>query len=257
MASTYTSRLRLVRPTTGELTNTWGNVFNQQFSDLIDVAIAGFTTVAMTDANKTLTASNGTADQSRAAMLKITGTLTANRNVYVPQTSKTYCVENATTGGFMIYLRTTAATGVDIPNGARVFARCDGTNVTHAITELPSGATVDGTTIGYLGVPQVIKDSNYTLVLSDAGKHIYHTTLDSVSRTWTIPSNASVPFPIGTTITFINDVGSGGAVLTIVNDTLIFASTGATGSRVLAQPSMATAVKVSATRWVLNGTGVS
>ncbi len=100
MASTYTTRLRLVKPTTGELTNTWGDIFNQQFSDLIDVAIAGYATVIIGDVNTTLTATNGTSDQARNMILKFTGTLTAARNVVLPTSSKLCFVENATSGGF-------------------------------------------------------------------------------------------------------------------------------------------------------------
>lgn len=50
--------------------------------------------------------------------------------------------------------------------------------------------------------PQNVQSSNYTLVLSDAGKHIY--SANSGAQTITIPTNASVPFPIGTLIAFVN-----------------------------------------------------
>ncbi len=50
--------------------------------------------------------------------------------------------------------------------------------------------------------PQNVKSGNYTLVLADAGKQIYfnHTG----STTLTIPTNASVAFPIGSVITVVN-----------------------------------------------------
>jgi hypothetical protein len=50
--------------------------------------------------------------------------------------------------------------------------------------------------------PQNIQSGNYTLVLGDAGKHIY--SANTGAQTITIPTNASVAFPIGTLITIVN-----------------------------------------------------
>lgn len=96
----------------------------------------------------------------------------------------------------------------------------------------------------------------YTLVLSDAGKHIYHPASDANARTFTIPANASVAYEIGTTITFINET-SQVVTIAITTDTLVLASTGSTGSRSLAQYGVATAIKVTATRWIISGTGLT
>jgi hypothetical protein len=51
--------------------------------------------------------------------------------------------------------------------------------------------------------PQNVQSGNYTLVLGDAGKHIY--SANTGAQTITIPTNASVAFPIGTTITIVNE----------------------------------------------------
>lgn len=50
--------------------------------------------------------------------------------------------------------------------------------------------------------PQNVQSGNYTLVLGDAGKHIY--SANTGAQTITIPTNASVAFPIGTVITIVN-----------------------------------------------------
>ena len=55
---------------------------------------------------------------------------------------------------------------------------------------------------GAVSYPQNTQSSAYTLVLSDAGKQIY--SANSAPQTITIPTNASVAFPIGTIITFFN-----------------------------------------------------
>jgi hypothetical protein len=257
MASTYTSRLRLVKPTTGELTNTWGDVFNQQFSDLIDAAIAGYSTIALSDVDTTLTATNGAADESRQMMLKFTGVLTANRNIVVPTTSKMYFVHNATTGGYTLTVKTSAGTGVAVLAGDRRLVASDGTNVVEILDALPEGAKINGFEIGYKDIPQISKSANYTTILSDAGKHIYHPAADTTARVWTIPANGSVAYPVGTAITFINDLGAGSVTLNITSDTLVDAASGSTGARTLNAPSVYTVVKVAATRWMGSGNGVS
>lgn len=94
----------------------------------------------------------------------------------------------------------------------------------------------------------------YTLVLGDAGKVIYHPSADTTARVWTIPANASVAFPIGTPVTFDNDAGAGAVTIAITTDTLVLVGgAGSTGSRTLASGGRATAMKVTATRWRIDG----
>ena len=118
--------------------------------------------------------------------------------------------------------------------------------------------TVDGTNgVGYLSIPQNSQSAAYTLVLSDAGKSIYHPSADTTARTWTIPANASVAFPVGTAITFVNDVSAGAITIAITSDTLVWSPTGATGSRTLAAGGMATTIKMTSTRWMISGAGLT
>lgn len=105
------------------------------------------------------------------------------------------------------------------------------------------------------GVVQQSKSADYTAVLGDAGKHIYHPVSDTNNRTFTIPANASVAYEVGTTLTFINEVNT--VTIAITSDTMVMAGTGSTGSRTLAAYGMATAIKVTSTRWVISGTGLS
>jgi len=64
-------------------------------------------------------------------------------------------------------------------------------------------ATPVGVTSGGVAYPQNVQNGNYTLVLGDAGKHIYSS--NTGAQTITIPTNASVAFPIGTLVTIVND----------------------------------------------------
>lgn len=102
------------------------------------------------------------------------------------------------------------------------------------------------------------QSANYTLVLADSGRCVYHPPADTTARTWTIPANASVPFPVGTAVTFDNDFGAGAITIAITSDTMVLVgSAGTTGSRTLATGGQATAIKVSATRWRIAGTGLT
>ena len=132
---------------------------------------------------------------------------------------------------------------------------------------LPSGSTITNTvneitnpveySVGYLGIPQNSQSADYTTVLTDSGKHIYHPSADTNARTWTISSNANVAYPIGTAITFVNDTSAGVITIAIASDTLVLAGAGTTGSRTLAASGTATAVKVTSTRWMISGIGLT
>ena len=109
----------------------------------------------------------------------------------------------------------------------------------------------------YLEIPQNSQSANYTLVLWDTWKHIYHPSADTTARTFTIPANASVAYPIGTSITFVNDTSAGNITIAITTDTLILAWAWSTWSRTLAPNGIATAIKITSTRWIINGTNLT
>ena len=133
MAVTYTSNLKLGLPTTGTESGTWGDVVNDQITTLVDQSVSGTVSLtSMTNANYTLTNGNGNAaNEARYMSLLVPSslTLTAARNITVPSTSKMYIVKNATTGGFSVTVKTSAGTGIEVPNGATMLLYCDGTNV--------------------------------------------------------------------------------------------------------------------------------
>lgn len=122
-------------------------------------------------------------------------------------------------------------------------------------TVVPTANTVDS--VGYTGMPANIQSANYTTVASDAGKTILHPATDNNSRTFTIPSNASVPYPVGTCITFINTVNT--VTIAITSDTMYmyFSGSAITGSRTLDAYGIATAIKVGTTSWLISGNGLT
>jgi hypothetical protein len=119
------------------------------------------------------------------------------------------------------------------------------------------GTGAAATDCGFRGMPQNSQSAAYTCVLADSGKHILHPSADTTARVFTIPANASVAFPVGTALTFINQNGGGVITIAITTDTMRLAGAGTTGSRTLAANGIATAVKVSTTEWLINGTGLS
>ena len=105
--------------------------------------------------------------------------------------------------------------------------------------------------VGYKGLPQNSQSASYTLALTDMGKMVNTTTGGVV-----IPANASVAFPVGSTVIVYNNSASS-QTISITTDTLYLAGTATTGSRTLAQRGLATLVKVASTTWVASGAGVT
>lgn len=107
------------------------------------------------------------------------------------------------------------------------------------------------------GTPVESKSAAYTLVLGDAGKTILHPSSDTSARTFTIPSNASVSFPVGTIISFINQNGAGVVTIAITSNTMRLAGAGTTGNRTLVANGVATAQKIATTEWIISGVGLT
>ena len=148
------------------------------------------------------------------------------------------------------------ATGFSIAGGT--------TSKTLTVSNTLALAGTDGTTItfppasasvGYLGTPQNAQVTNYTLVLADSGKQIYMAAAQAAT-TYTIPANSSVPFPVGTSVTFVNS-STNNMTISITTDTLTLSPAGTSGSRTLAQYGIATAIKVTSTLWYISGTGLT
>lgn len=110
--------------------------------------------------------------------------------------------------------------------------------------------------VGFKGAPQNIQSGNYTAVLSDAGLDLTHPNGAGAGDTFTIPSNAAVPYPIGTYLFFTN-LDPNALTININIDSLILSGSGAAGARSLVQYGSACARKVTATLWLITGTGLS
>lgn len=96
--------------------------------------------------------------------------------------------------------------------------------------------------------------ASYTLALTDRGKSIDFT--GAAAQTITIPANASVAFPVGSTVTITNTTANNLSIA-ITTDTLRQAGTANTGTRTLAQYGIATIRKVASTTWIIAGSGLT
>lgn len=142
MPSTFTSSLRQEIQATGENETTWGDKANANFAIAIEDAIAGVSTLQMSNADYQLSVAFGAADEARKAILIATGNVPQPRNIIVPNATKSYIVRNITSGGQPITIKTASGSGVAIVNGEVGIVFCDGANVISA-----AAVTADGSLI--------------------------------------------------------------------------------------------------------------
>jgi hypothetical protein len=128
MASTFSPSLRIELIGDGEQSGIWGQTTNTNLGTLIEQAIAGVVSITMVDANYTLSNFNGVSDEARNAVLVVSGTNGAVRDIIAPLVEKTYIVVNNTTGGYDIRIKTSSGVAVNIPNGTTQIVFCNGTD---------------------------------------------------------------------------------------------------------------------------------
>lgn len=204
---------------------------SHSFSGTLDVANGGTGASTLTGIVK----GNGTSAFTAA---------TAGTDYLAPPSGT--AILKANSGGALA--NASAGTDYVAPGGAL------GTPSSGALTN----CTADGTNaVGFLTIPQNSQSAAYGLVLSDSGKHIFHPSADTTPRTFTIPANSSVAYPIGTAINFVNQNGAGTLTIAITTDTMRLAGQGTTGSRTLGANGVATAIKVTSTEWIISGANLT
>lgn len=168
MASTYSPNLKIELIGTGEQSGTWGNTTNTNLGTLIEEAIAGFTTQAVTDGAATvLTIPDGASSVGRHYVIELTGTLTANRTVEVPAVDKPYIFFNNTSGGFAVTVKVAGQTGVTIANGKKAIVYANSVDVIEVanapVTEAGTQTLTNKTLVSpNLGTPSAITLTNAT-----------------------------------------------------------------------------------------------
>jgi hypothetical protein len=133
MASSFSTDLKLELMVTGENAGTWGDKTNTNLN-LLQQAIAGYQDISIAGGAQTtaLTMDNATISNARNAVIKLTGTITGNQIVTVPNgIEKTYIVQNGTTGAFTVEFKTASGTGVTFASTNKGFkiVYSNGTNI--------------------------------------------------------------------------------------------------------------------------------
>ena len=191
MASSYTTLLGFVQPTTGELTNQWGTVVNNQLTQLVEDSIAQYSTASVTAGDWTLTTTGGgAANQARTSILIVTGSPGVDRNIYAPKKSKSYVVINNSNS--TVYLKggpTAPTTGVFVlPSQS---ALCSWDNTTSDFVKVAGGgggATGGGTNQIFFENGQTIS-VNYTITSGKNAGTFGPVTVDS-GITVTVPTGS-------------------------------------------------------------------
>ena len=142
MANSTSANLKLTVQATGENSGTWGQITNTNLL-ILEQAIGGYSSIALNaTTGATLTFSNGALSNGKDAVIKLTGTITGNVNVVIPDSvEKTYIIENATSGSFTVTVKTSSGTGVtwSATDKGKKMVYSDGTNVVDtAFTEVSS-----------------------------------------------------------------------------------------------------------------------
>ena len=136
MTSSYSTDLKIELMVTGENAGTWGDKTNDNL-DVIEQAIAGFKQVSIAGgAQTTNLLINNSPDiatsDARNAVIKLSGTITGNQIVTVPTgITKTYIVQNGTTGAFTVQFIQAGGTGTTFSTtdkGIKILF-ADGTNI--------------------------------------------------------------------------------------------------------------------------------
>ena len=235
--ATYVNNLRLKEITTGDEDGTWGTSTNTNLELITDGFSLGTKQMAA-DANETFTMPDATADATRSLYLKITSaaSLTATREVTLgPNTvSKTWIIENATTGSQIITIKQGSGATVNVANGSKVMIVTDGlgsgaavfnaspTVTAGTVTSVGGTGTVNGislsgtvTSSGNLTLGGALSGVNLTsqvtgtLPIANGGTGTTATTFANLT------SNVTGTLPIANGGTNLTALGSAGQVLAV------------------------------------------
>ena len=175
MASTYGNDLRLEEIGDGEQSGTWGATTNTNL-ELIAEALSFGTEAITTNADThTTTIADGATDPGRSLYLKYTGTLDSTCTITIAPNSisKTWYIENGTSGSQSIIISQGSGANVTIPTGQTKVVYSDGAGSSAAMAE-----------IGTLGVTNLNVSTAATVgTLDTSGAVNLNLVTDSTSST--------------------------------------------------------------------------
>jgi len=172
MANSTSANLKLTVQATGENSGTWGQITNTNLL-ILEQAIGGYDAVGLNaTTGATLTFSNGVLSNGKNQVLRLTGTITTNVNVVIPDSiEKTYLVENATSGAFTVTFKTTSGTGATwstTDKGYKILYS-DGTNIVDITADLGDITAGDITSGAITATGNIVPGANDTYDLGASG----------------------------------------------------------------------------------------
>ena len=235
-ADTYSARLGLIKQGTGNNNNNWGDIFNASVADLIDRALWGVDTHAVTGGTLDLSAGSlppAAPSPVAGAVQAFTGVLASNETVTFPSIAGKWTIFNNTTGAFSLLLKTSGmATPIQIPQSTFVDVICDGTTlfrtdwnqvgrtVFHAGQSAPAGTLeMDGSSLLRANYPDLftiiggqygaVDGTHFNLPnLKDTGRFIRSRTVSLLLGTAQSNQNAAHTHTSGTLTGTTNDPGN-------------------------------------------------
>tara|TARA_B100001094_G_scaffold325769_1_gene380682 strand:+ start:1954 stop:2826 length:873 start_codon:yes stop_codon:yes gene_type:complete len=286
MANTTSANLKLTVQQTGENSGTWGQITNTNLL-ILEQAIGGYAAVSAAS-GASLTFSNGAVSNGKNQVLKLTGTISGNVNVVIPDSvTKTYIVENATSGAHTVTFKTSSGTGItwSATDKGKKILYSDGTNIQEAITSIASTITSGITTNSiYTSNLTVTNDTNVSgITISDnvtAANNITTTAgnmVDQIGEVRTVPANTqgstytlvasdhgkviiasntiTVPsgvFSVGQTVSIYNNT-AGNISINRSSVTMYWSANGTNANRTLATRGVATILCVASNEFVITG----
>jgi hypothetical protein len=289
MSSTYSTNLAIELIGTGDQAGNWGSTTNTNLGTLIEQAISGYVTQAITDgADTTITIPNGATGVARNMFIECTGALTAARNLIVPSNKKLYFIYNNTTGGYAVTVKVSGQTGVSVPNGSKIVLVSNGTDVVVATNYMVSptfttptlGTPASGTLTNCTGLPvstgvsglgsgvatflATPSSANLAAALTDetgTGANVFATSPTLVTPNLGTPSAATLTnatgLPLTTGVTGTLPVANGGTGATSITSGSLVKGNGTSAFSAASASDIVTAIGSTAVTNATNATNAT
>jgi hypothetical protein len=240
MSSTYSPNLALELIGTGDQAGNWGSTTNTNLGTLLEQAISGYTSQAISGTDITLPMTQGASATARNMFLVLTGS--GGANLIVPTNTKLYFIYN--TASTAITVKTSAGTGISVPVNAKIVLFCDGTNVVVATnymatltlgSALPVASGGTGVTSS-TGTGAVVLNTSPTLVTPALGTpasgtmtNVSGTAVNLSAGSLTTGSTAGTAWTVTQSSTKLNFAYGGTVVFSIDSSGNIIAKANVTG----------------------------
>ncbi len=146
---------------TGEKAGLWGNITNTNLQ-ILEQAASGYLSLAVGAADVNLVLTDGATSNGKNLYFKLTGTLTGNRVVTMPDSSeRVFVVEDATdrsASHYTLTVKTFSGTGKTLPVGSKALLYSDGTNISAGL--LTKGYKSTSTSYTAVAGDQIICDTS-------------------------------------------------------------------------------------------------